>query len=77
LTTWLVKTYEAVFVTDLDVKAMMQSDRNAKNKQDAAWRQSSRHLGYKADLYGCHTIQVEPPGTTRECVWWLFVNYPV
>jgi len=39
----------------------------ARNKQDAAWRQFITLLEYKADLYGCHVVQVEAPGTTKEC----------
>jgi putative transposase len=67
LTTWLVKTYAAVFVEDLNIQAMMQSEGSAKNKQDAAWRQFIQLLEYKADLYGCHVVQVEAAGTTKEC----------
>jgi putative transposase len=39
LTTWLVKEYDAVFVEDLDVAGMLRAEENARNKQDAAWRQ--------------------------------------
>jgi len=67
LTTWLVNEYDAVFVEDLDVKAMLRGDGNARNKQDAAWRQFINLLDYKADLYGTHVVQVEPAGTTKEC----------
>jgi putative transposase len=67
LTTWLVKEYDAVFVEDLDVKGMLEQSHNARNKQDAAWRQFIALLEYKADLYGCHVVQVEAEGTTREC----------
>ena len=67
LTTWLVKTYDAVFVEDLNVQRMLQGDDNARNKQDAAWRQFINLLEYKADLHGTHVIQVEAAGTTKEC----------
>jgi len=67
ITTWLVKEYDAVFVEDLDVARMLQSDGNARNKQDAAWRQLIILLEYKAGLYGCHVKQVEARGTTKEC----------
>ena len=67
LTTWLIKEYDAVFVEDLDVVGMLQGDGNARNKQDAAWRQLIQLLEYKADLYGTHVVQVEPEGTTKEC----------
>ena len=38
LTTWLVTTYDAVFVENLNVSGMLQQRGNARNKQDAAWR---------------------------------------
>jgi putative transposase len=46
---------------------MLQGDGNARNKQDAAWRQFITLLEYKADLYGTHVVQVEARGTTKEC----------
>jgi len=67
ITTWLVKEYDAVFVEDLNVQSMLQDERSARNKQDAAWRQFIQLLEYKADLYGCHVKQVEAAGTTKEC----------
>jgi putative transposase len=67
ITTWLVREYDAVFVEDLNVKGMLEQSHNARNKQDAAWRQFITLLEYKADLYGCHVKKVEPEGTTKEC----------
>ncbi|OIB55787.1 RNA-guided endonuclease InsQ/TnpB family protein [Natrialba sp. SSL1] len=67
LTTWLVKTYDAVFVEDLNIAGMLQEDGNARNKQDAAWRQFITLLDYKADLYGTHVVEAEARGTTKEC----------
>ena len=67
ITTWLVREYDAVFVEDLDVKGMLEQSHNARNKQDAAWRQFITLLEYKTDLYGCHVKQIEPEGTTKEC----------
>jgi putative transposase len=67
ITTWLVREYDAVFVEDLEVKGLLEQSHNARNKQDAAWRQFITLLEYKADLYGCHVVQVEAAGTTKEC----------
>ncbi|ERH09101.1 MAG: transposase, IS605 OrfB family, central region [halophilic archaeon J07HX64] len=67
LSTWLVTTYDAVFVEDLNVSELLQSEGNARNKQDAAWRQFIEMLEYKGDLYGTHVVQVNPAGTTKEC----------
>ena len=67
ITTWLVREYDAVFVEDLDLKGMLEQSHNARNKQDAAWRQFITLLEYKAGLYGCHVVQIKPEGTTKEC----------
>ena len=67
LTTWLVKEYDAVFVEDLNVAGMLQGEGNARNKQDAAWRQFITLLEYKGELYGTHVVQVPARGTTKEC----------
>jgi putative transposase len=67
ITTWLVREYDAVFVEDLEVKGMLEQSHNARNKQDAAWRQFITLLEYKAKLYGTHVVQVEAAGTTKEC----------
>ena len=67
LTTWLVKEYDAVFVEDLNVAGMLQSEGNARNKQDAAWRGFIEMLEYKGELYGTHVVQVNPAGTTKKC----------
>jgi len=67
ITTCLVREYDAVFVEDLNVKGMVEQSHNARNKQDAAWRQFITLLEYKADLYGAHVVQIEAAGTTKEC----------
>ncbi|QZA89058.1 transposase [Salinarchaeum sp. IM2453] len=67
LTTWLVTEYDFVAVEDLDVKPMLETSQNAKNKQDAAWSQFIELLEYKADLHGTHVEKVKPGGTTKEC----------
>ena len=67
LTTWLVTEYDFVAVEDLDVKPMLETSQNAKNKQDAAWSQFIELLEYKADIHGTHVEKVKPGGTTKEC----------
>ncbi|WP_436903623.1 RNA-guided endonuclease InsQ/TnpB family protein [Halovenus halobia] len=69
LTTWLVKEYDVVAVEDLDVKPMLETSQNAKNKQDAAWSRFIELLEYKGDLHGTHVETVEPRGTTKECAF--------
>ncbi len=56
-----------MFVEDLDLKGMLEEEGNARNKQDAAWRQFITLLEYKAELYGTHVKQVRAQGTTKEC----------
>jgi putative transposase len=67
LTAWLVQEYDVVAVEDLDVKPMLETSQNAKNKQDAAWSRFLELLEYKADLHGTHVVKVKSEGTTREC----------
>lgn len=67
LTTWLVQEYDVVAVENLDVKPMLETSQNAKNKQDAAWSRFIELLEYKGELHGTHVETVEPRGTTKEC----------
>ncbi|MFC7166978.1 RNA-guided endonuclease InsQ/TnpB family protein [Halospeciosus flavus] len=67
LTTWLVREYDAVFVENLEVRKLLQSSHNSRNKQDAAWGRFIQLLEYKSKLYGCHVKRVKPAGTTKEC----------
>jgi len=67
LTTWLVREYDLVAVEDLDVKPMLETSQNVKNKQDAAWSRFLDLLEYKADLHSTYVVRVEPAGTSKEC----------
>ncbi|WP_433633263.1 RNA-guided endonuclease InsQ/TnpB family protein [Halomicrococcus sp. NG-SE-24] len=67
ITTLLLHKYDAVFVENLNVTEMLRDDGNARNKQDAAWRQFITLLEYKGDLHGTHVVQVEARGTTKKC----------
>jgi putative transposase len=67
LTTWLVKEYDMLAVEDLDVKPMLETSQNARNKQAAAWSRFLELLDYKADLHGTHVVEVEPAGTSKKC----------
>ena len=85
-TTWLVTEYDAVFVEDLNVLGMLQSEGSAQTKQAAAWRRFIKMLEYNGDLCGTHVVQVNPTRTTKECaecgvetdtpVWVREHNYP-
>jgi len=65
LTTWLVREYDLVAVEDLDVKPMLETSHNAKNKQDAAWSRFLDLLEYKADLRGTHVVRIEAAGRPK------------
>ncbi len=67
LTTWLVTEYDVVAVEDLDVKSMLETSQNAKNKRDTAWSRFINLLEYKANLHGTHVEKVKPEGTIKEC----------
>lgn len=56
-----------MFVEELDVSGLFQSEGNSRNQQDAAWRKFIEMVEYKGELYGTHVVQVKPRGTTKEC----------
>jgi putative transposase len=58
---------EAVFVEDLDVRGMLEGDGNARNKAEVGWRGFIRVLKRHGEKNGCHVVEVEPNGTTKEC----------
>ncbi len=59
--------YDAVFVEDLNVKSMLESDGNARNKAEVGWRDFITVLTHHGRKNGCHVVEVEPRGTTKEC----------
>jgi len=59
--------YDAVFVEDLDVKGMLESRQNARNKAEVGWRDFLTILEHHGDKNGCHVVEVEARGTTKEC----------
>ena len=59
--------YDAVFVEDLNVKAMLEAEGNARNKAEVGWRGFISILKHHGRKNGCHVLEVEPHGTTKEC----------
>jgi putative transposase len=59
--------YERLHREQRKLSRKQHESNNARNKQDAAWRQFITLLEYKAELYGTHVVQVEARGTTKEC----------
>jgi len=59
--------YDAVFVEDLSVKPMLEAPGNARNKAEVGWREFIQILKHHGRKRGCHVIDIEPAGTTKEC----------
>ena len=59
--------YDAVFVENLNVKGMLESGDNARNKVDVGWRGFITILEHHGEKNGCHVVQADPRGTTKEC----------
>ena len=59
--------YDAVFVENLIMKGMLESSENARNKTEVGWRDFSTILDHHGEKNGCHVVQVDPRGTSREC----------
>ncbi len=59
--------YDAVFLEDLDVKAMVQGNRNSRNVTAMSWRQTIQAFKRHSEKNGCHVIGVPPEGTTKRC----------
>lgn len=58
--------YDAVFVENLHVKGMLESQENARNKAEVGWRDFITILDHHGEKNGCHVVQVDPRGTTTE-----------
>jgi len=59
--------YDAVFVEDLNVKGMLESSQNARNKAEVGWRDFITILEHHGEKNACHIVEVDPRGTTKEC----------
>ena len=60
-------TYDAVFVEDLNVKAMLEGNGNARNKAEVGWSDFRQILEHHCDKHGTHYVEVPAQGTTKEC----------
>jgi putative transposase len=59
--------YDAVFVEDLNVKSILESDRNNRNTHEVGWREFVTIIHYHGKTRGCNVVEVAPDGTTKEC----------
>ena len=61
------REYDAVFVEDLNVKGMLEGDRNGRNTHEVGWRDFITILKHHGRKRGCHVIEVDPEDTTKAC----------
>ncbi|WP_136716537.1 RNA-guided endonuclease InsQ/TnpB family protein [Halorientalis salina] len=59
--------YDAVFVENLDVKPMLEGDRNGRNIHEVGWRDFITILKHHGRKHGCHVVEVDPADTTKAC----------
>lgn len=59
--------YDAVFIEDLNVKGMLESPENTRNKAEVGWHDFITILEHHGEKNACHVVQVNPRGTTKEC----------
>jgi putative transposase len=59
--------YDAVFLEDLDVAGLMESDRNSRNTAEVGWRDLITIFEHHGRKNGCHVETVPPEGTTKQC----------
>jgi len=59
--------YDAVFVENLNVKGLLERPQNARNTAEVGWRDFITILEHHGDKHGCHVVEVNPRGTTKEC----------
>ena len=59
--------YDAVFVEDLNVKSILEADKNGRNTAEVGWRDFITILKHHGRKRGCHVVEVPPEETTKEC----------
>lgn len=65
----IVDEYQVIAVEDLDIQDMQANNWHGLNKSisDAAWRQFSKFLAYKAEWAGREMVKVDPRNTSKIC----------
>lgn len=67
LAAYYTHEYDAVFVEDLSVKPLLEAPGNARNKAEVGWRNFIEILKHHGEKRGCHVIEGDSAGTTKEC----------
>jgi putative transposase len=70
LSRYLVETYGAIYLEDLNVKGMVRNKRLAKHISDAGWASFTIQLVYKGEWYGCWVEKIDRyyPSSKTCCV---------
>jgi putative transposase len=64
---YLLKTYDTIYLEDLQVRNMVRNHHLAKSISDASWGQFRTILAYKAAWAGKRLMAVPPDYTTQDC----------
>lgn len=67
VSTALIKNHDLVVAEELRSKNMLRNHALAMSISDVGWRTFLGMLSYKADLYGCKFVTVNPRNTTQTC----------
>ena len=67
VSTALIKNHDLVVAEELRSKNMLRNHALAMSIADVGWRIFLGMLSYKADLYGCKFVTVNPRNTTQTC----------
>ena len=67
LAAFYTSEYDAVFVEDLNVTSMLEGERDSRNIHEVGWRDFITILKHHGEKRGCHVVEVQPAGTTKEC----------
>lgn len=59
--------YDAVFLEDLEVKSLLEGERNSRNIAAMSWRKTIQAFKRHGKKNGCHVIEVPPEGTSKRC----------
>jgi len=67
LAAFYTSEYDAVFVEGLNVKPMLEGERNGRNTHEVGWRDFITILKHHGKKRGCHVVEVDPADTTKAC----------
>lgn len=67
ISTALIKNHDLVVAEELRSKNMLRNHALAMSIADVGWRTFLGMLSYKAELYGCKFVTVNPRNTTQTC----------